>query len=42
MFLKNSFDSVVPELQLTDEEFKLIASINKDLHHYIDLLEKQR
>ena len=42
MFLKNSFDSIVPELQLTDEEFKLIASINQDLHHYIDLLEKQR
>lgn len=42
MFLKNSFNSEIPELQLTDEEYKFIASVNKDLSEYINHLEKQR
>lgn len=40
MFMKNSFNSTMPELHLKDEEYKLIASVNMDLTKYIDHLEK--
>ena len=42
MFLKNSFDSVIPELQLTEEDYKLVANVNKDLTAYIEHLDKMK
>lgn len=40
MFLKNSFGSVVPELELNDEDYKLIAQVNKELNEYVEHMEK--
>lgn len=40
MFMKNAFKSIVPDMSFTDEEYKLIASINIDLKNYVDYLEK--
>jgi len=40
MFLKNSFDSTMPELKLNDEDFKLIAHVNKELQEYKQHMEQ--
>lgn len=40
MFLKNSFSSTIPELILTDDDYKLIAQVNKELNEYIQNMEK--
>lgn len=40
MFLKNSFNSTIPELHLTDEDYHLIASVNMDLAEYVEYLDK--
>lgn len=39
MFLKNSFNGVIPEMQLNDADYTFIASVNKELNNYIDSLE---
>ncbi|KAF7494776.1 Methionine--tRNA ligase [Sarcoptes scabiei] len=38
-FLSNSFDSTVGHIQLNDDDFKLLAKINRELQYYIDLME---
>lgn len=42
MFLKNAFAYTMPELDLTEEEYKLIATVNKNLAEYTELLEKSK
>ena len=39
MFSKNNFESTVPELTLTEDDFKFIAQVNKDLSEYIKHME---
>lgn len=39
MFLKNSFDSIMPALKLTDEDHKLIAHVDQELQEYTQNLE---
>ena len=40
MFLKNSFDSTIQEIELNEDDEIFLASINRDLKSYIDSLEK--
>ena len=40
MFLKNSFGSVVPDVDLQPDDYQLIAHINRDLNEYIQHMEK--
>jgi len=42
MFLKNAFSSTMPQLELMEEDYKLIATVNKDLVSYIDHLDKSK
>ena len=39
MFLKNSFASTVPPMDLTTDDFTLIAMITRELNAYINSLE---
>ena len=39
-FLKNSFNSQIPPLDMTDEDFNLVASVNRELRNYTEHLEK--
>ncbi|XP_065665048.1 methionine--tRNA ligase, cytoplasmic isoform X3 [Hydra vulgaris] len=39
MFLKNNFNSTLPNLQLQCEDYNLVAGINRDLHQYIEHLD---
>ena len=39
MFLKNNFDSTIPPMNLTMEDFSLIALITRELKAYISSLE---
>lgn len=39
-FLKNSFNSTMPALNMTEDDYILVAHINKELHEYITLLEQ--
>ena len=42
MFMKNAFKFTMPELELMEEEYKLIAVVNKNLKEYTELLEKSK
>jgi len=42
MFLKNAFNYTMPELELKEEEYKLIATVNNNLKMYTELLEKNK
>ena len=42
MFVQNNFDGSIPAMELTDDDKKFIALINKELKTYIDNLEKIR
>ena len=42
MFVQNNFDGSTPAMELTDDDKKFIALINKELKTYIDNLEKIR
>eukprot|EP00731_Ephydatia_muelleri_P032811 Em0024g355a len=42
MFIKNSFQGVVPAMSLQDNDKKLIAAITRELQGYVACLEKQR
>lgn len=39
-FLTKNFDNVIPEIILMDQDKALIAEINREVHHYINLMEK--
>lgn len=39
MFLKNNFDSTIPPMDLTTEDYSLIAMITRELKAYINSLE---
>lgn len=40
MFLKNSFNSSIQEIDLNEDDEIFLASINRDLKSYVDSLEK--
>lgn len=42
MFIKNSFQGVVPAMSLHHNDKKLIAAITRELKGYVACLEKQR
>ena len=39
MFLKNNFASIIPQMDLTTEDYSLIALITRELKAYITSLE---
>jgi len=39
MFLKNSFNSTMPELKLNEEDYKLITHVDKELQEYVTHLD---
>lgn len=41
-FTKDNFDSQVPDMSLTDEDWELVALVNREIEHYIELLEDAR
>lgn len=42
MFLKNNFDSVIPPMDLTVDDFTLIALVTREIKAYISSLESLR
>ena len=42
MFIKNSFQGVVPAMSLQDKHRKLIVAITRELQGYVACLEKHR
>ncbi|XP_071510373.1 methionine--tRNA ligase, cytoplasmic-like [Diadema antillarum] len=40
MFLEKNFDGKIPELKLESEDERLIAEVNRELKHYVALLER--
>eukprot|EP00731_Ephydatia_muelleri_P032826 Em0024g370a len=42
MFMKNSFQGVVPAISLQDKHRKLIVAITRELQGYVACLEKHR
>ena len=41
MFVQNNFDGSIPAMELTDDDKKFIALINKELKTYIDNLSSE-
>jgi len=42
MFLKNNFNSIVPQMDLTTDDLKLMALITREINAYISSLESLR
>ncbi|EEB11468.1 methionine-tRNA synthetase, putative [Pediculus humanus corporis] len=40
MFCEKTFDSKIPNMNLTDENYELVALVNRELHEYISVIEK--
>lgn len=40
MFAENNYNGKVPNISLTDEDYNLIALVNRELSGYISVLEK--
>lgn len=41
-FTKDNFNSQVPEMNLNEEDYALVALVNREVEHYIELLEEAR
>jgi methionyl-tRNA synthetase len=42
MFLSNSFNGVIPEMDLNDEDKNFIALVNRELKTYVKNMEEIR
>ena len=40
MFCEKTFDSKIPNMNLTEENYELVALVNRELHEYISVIEK--
>lgn len=39
MFLGKFFESKIPPMKLTEDDFRIVAEINKEIAEYVNLLE---
>ena len=40
VFVSNFFNGEIPELHITDDDKELVALVTRELHKYVDNLEK--